>query len=134
MGFRYKLRDLCCKHCMERSAAKCSVSLCPHIMGNLSDLYKDPKFREAVKNAEKSRTLHRNTLKHLKNKALESGQNFSDDNNSYHSCINEESFFRRNRKPECQKCGYASPGFICFNESDGSCMKDWIRSIENGRS
>lgn len=35
-------------------------------------------------------------------------------------------------KPECKSCLYAGHGFICYNASDGTCLKDWRKSRLRG--
>ena len=127
MEHKYKLSDLNCNFCLKKGNLGCSYSLCPYIMGNLSELFADDDFRNAVKNAETGRTAHRNTLKHLKKQAITQGYDLFDENEDISDSYGNEI------KPECKQCNYKSPGFICFNKKAGTCLTDWIKEIENAR-
>ena len=122
MGYKYKMSDLNCNYCTKKNKLGCGYSLCPHIMDNLSDLFKDSKFRAAVINAENSRTAHRNTLKYLKKQAAKRGIDLTEYDKDY---TDEPPTY--NYKPECKGCCYASTGFICHSKNDGSCLMDWIK-------
>ena len=60
------LASLDCRYCLEEKACQ-GECLCPHIMGNLPDLFLDPKFVMAVKHAESCKTPHKETLIYLRN-------------------------------------------------------------------
>ena len=122
MGYRYKMADLDCAYCAKKNKLGCSHSLCPHIMGDLTDLFKDRKFRAAVINAENNRTPHRNTLKHLKKQAIERGIDLTEHDKNY---IDEPQSY--NYKPDCKGCCFSSTGFVCHSKNDGSCLLDWVR-------
>ena len=128
MRYKYKFKDLNCEFCLKQNKIACTRGLYPHIMANLSDLFADANFREAVRNAEKYRSPHRNTLKYLKKKAEERGISLSE--SGIDITEDEKCAF----KPEYGKCSYNSTGFICFNKNDGSCLKDWIKDTTNAQS
>ena len=120
---RYELDDIKCDYCGDRQKTKygtCGHRLCPHIMGNLSDLCYDEKFREAVERAEKSGSNHRYTLRHLKKHGIKRKCN-----NTYSG----DGASKSNIKAECAECGYWNHGFVCDGK-DGSCLRDWVRSIQ----
>lgn len=123
MKYKYKMDDVDCYYCKCKGRGKksCSHNICPYIMSNLSDLFADCKFREAVKNAENCTTQHKSTLMRLKTRAIERGEDF----------VYEEPEFRCDFKPDNAKCNYSSNGFVCHNNIDGTCMKDWIRRFNN---
>lgn len=121
MGYKYKLDDIDCNYCTKKGSLGCYYSLCPHIMSNLSSLFSNSVFREAVKNAENNKTPQKNTLNYLKKQAIRRGYDLFD----------EEKTYRCEYKPDCEKCNYFSVGFICYNQNDGTCLIDWIRMIEN---
>lgn len=123
MGFKYKLGDLGCELCVDKGKISCSVKLCPYVMENLSDLFADANFREAVQNAESCNTLHKHTLLYLKKRSIERGYRLTEEENKEpHNYM----------KPACQSCNYAAHGFICYSSKDDSCLKDWLKELSNG--
>ena len=119
---KYKYADLRCEYCADKGSRACITEPCRHIMENLPDLLDDDSFCEAVRNAERCYTRYRRTLIYLKNNAAEQTRAWED-------C--GEPAARCNYKPECQTCRYGSHGFICRNDLDGSCMRDWLNNIKN---
>ena len=109
--YKYKYADMQCDFCADKWSYACITELCPHIVENLPDLLDDDDFCEAVRNAERCRTIHRKTLICLKNNAAESAE-------------------RCNYKPECRTCRYASNGFVCRSKHDVACLKDWLNQIK----
>ena len=57
--------DFDCRYCAEKEECQ-GECLCPYIMGNLPDLFLDPEFVLAVKNAESCKTPHKETLMYLR--------------------------------------------------------------------
>ena len=103
---KYDMADINCEYCTERKRTKyktCGYRLCPYIMDNLLDLLNDRNFSEAIKNAEKCTALYRYTLRYLKKEGIE----------------------------QCGGCRYLSPGFVCRNEKDGTCLKNWTENIQS---
>lgn len=126
MGYKYKYEDLNCTYCLKKSKNRCKNKLCPHIMGNLSDLFASCKFREAVINADNCKTLHLFTLVHLKEQAAVRGIDISINDKSHE----DVTFY--DYKPECKGCCYATPGFVCHSKNGGSCLMDWIKEKNYG--
>lgn len=113
-----------CEFCSDRSVGGYPARLCPHIMENITDLLDDDDFCEAVRNAEDCTTRHRKTLIYLKKYAVEKiaielpGEGL------------DESVPHCNHKQECQLCRYANHGFICYNEHNKTCLRDWLAQIK----
>lgn len=122
---KYKYTDMDCEYCADRKAAACRAGQCIYIMENLSDLFEDKGFCEAVKNAEYCLIRHRDTLIYIKNNAAERV-----DKRECAAEINECGVVCE-LKPEEQFCKYGGTGFICYNKRDGSCLRDWLRRIQN---
>ena len=120
---RYQYSDLQCEYCIDRGTS-CSFRLCKHIMGNLSDLFGDHNFREAVANAEQCRSCHRYTLVYLKKR-------FAGKGHAHTSGTDEEVVAHCEYKPGCANCNYSGPGFICHSEADETCLKDWANETKN---
>lgn len=127
MRFKYKYEHLPCNLCNDITDAGCPHGLCPHILGNLPDLLRDPAFTAAVEDAENCDTFHRPTLFMLKRQQAR---------------ISEKTVpglappieTRYDRKPECAACSLGGTGFICYSEHDGSCFKtDYDAILQRGR-
>ena len=121
MKFKYILADVDCEYCLNRKNPFCIIKVCPHIMANLSDLFADSKFREAVKDAENCAAPHKYTLMRLKKQAIERG----------YDLFYEERVSRCDYKTRCKSCIHAAPGLVCYNRKDGTCIYDWLRVLEN---
>ena len=119
--YKYKYEDLQCDFCADINSATCSAGLCPHIMENISDLLDDDKFHQAIADAVNCPIKHKKTLIYLKNYTIEKIRYLTPDDDPvpYHDF-----------KPECRICKYAGVGFICYNEREGSCLRDWLREIK----
>jgi len=121
--YKYKYEDLHCDFCADKKSAVCSSGLCPHIMENIADLLDDDNFYEAIGNADNCRITHKKTLLYLKSCHIEKLRGWGwlpyDEAAAYHDF-----------KPECRICKYAGVGFICYNEREGSCLRDWLREIK----
>ena len=121
----YKYKALDCTYCYDRekwgSHGKCRYKYCPHIMENLSDMFADNRFCEAVENPENCVTNHRQTLEYVKTHRInQSDEQFPTNNHE-----------RCNYKNDCKTCNYGSTGFVCLG-NDGTCLKDWLRDVRNG--
>jgi len=92
-------------------------------MENLSDLRKDDNFHEAVTNAEKCGSYHRKTLIYLK-------EEFTEKNSGCIVQANYKNTEHCDFKPECEKCHYAGNGFVCHNETNGTCLKNWLNKTK----
>ena len=64
LKFRYRFRDLDCRYCIEYKRCP-AVDLCLYVMDNLSDLYGDEEFFEAIMAAKSCETPQRRTLIYL---------------------------------------------------------------------
>ena len=71
--------DFDCRYCSEKEECQ-GECLCPHIMGNLPDLFHDPEFVLAVKNAESCKTPHKETLLYLQNQEPDGKSDGESDN------------------------------------------------------
>ena len=119
---KYKYADLRCEYCTDRGSYACITALCRHIMETLPDLFADDSFCEAVRSAERCYTRHRRTLTYLKAHAADMIHVWASGNEPVARC---------EYKPECRTCRYGGHGFICRNDRDGSCMRDWLTNIKN---
>jgi hypothetical protein len=127
MRFKYKYEHLPCGLCGDITDTGCPYELCPHILGNLPDLLRDPAFNAALEDAESCDTFHRPTLIMLKR---------------HMARISERAVpglappieTNYDRKLDCAACNLARTGFICDSERDGSCLKtDWDAVLQKGR-
>ena len=119
----YTFADLECHYCLklENEIGGCPHAVCPHIIENLEVLLCDPAFVDAVAEAEKYDSPHKPTLLLLKTQ-------------NAHIYKNDEVYDLEEKpvcgyKPECAGCPYPSVGFICYSETDGSCLRTDMAAI-----
>ena len=129
--YKYRYDDIDCFYCIENEKpcnnGKCKHKLCPYIMDNLADLFEDNNFCELVSNPKKCETNHKKTFEYLKRNGFVKIKR-KRKRKKFPKNIRE----RCDYKADCQTCNYGATGFICFNEHDGTCLKDWLKSIKNG--